>query len=454
MQRVACLFLACLAVAFMFGVSAEESAKAIRIGTFNVDVSPPIGSPVAYAPARSITDPVSARGLVIFGGDRPVVLCAVDFIGISNEGHDAWRRELAGAAGTDSEHVTVHALHQHDGSRCDFTTERILAEHGLGGKFFDNAFLQDAIARTAEAVGEAAAKAQPVTHVGVGQAQVERVASNRRILGEDGKVKIVRFSRAIDPEAIAAPEGTIDPWLKSVSFWNGDEPVAVLTYYATHPQSYYGQGDVTCEFVGLARNARARALGVPHIHFTGAAGNVAAGKYNDGSPEMRPVLASRMEAAMKAAWENTEKTPIAAGDVAWRTRYMVLPIAPHLDGVRHRADLADPSLDAKAKFAAALKLAWLQRCQAALGMDVAALRLGRVWLLHLPGETFVEYQLAAQALRPGDTVCTAAYGDLGPGYIGTEIAYAQGGYETGENASRVARNSERALMDAIAAVLK
>ena len=91
-----------------------------------------------------------------------------------------------------------------------------------------------------------------MTHLGFGQGKVEKVASNRRILGADGKVEIVRFSRTKDPKAIAAPEGVIDPWLKSVSFWNGDRAVAVLTYYATHPQSHYGKGDVTCEFVGLA----------------------------------------------------------------------------------------------------------------------------------------------------------------------------------------------------------
>ena len=120
-----------------------------------------------------------------------------------------------------------------------------------------------------------------------------------------------RSMGGVDSLAIAAPEGLIDPWLKSVSFWNGDKPVVVLTYYATHPQSYYGEGDVTSEFVGLARSAREKALGdLPHIHFNGAGGNVAAGKYNDGSPEMRPILANRMEKAMQQAWEKTSKTTL------------------------------------------------------------------------------------------------------------------------------------------------
>ena len=66
----------------------------------------------------------------------------------------------------------------------------------------------------------------------------------------------------------------------------------------------------------------------------------------------------------------------------------------------------------------------------------------------------VEYQLAAQKLRPRDTVCMAAYGDYGPGYIGTEIAYSQGGYETSPGASNVAPSVERVLMKAIEELLK
>ena len=71
----------------------------------------------------------------------------------------------------------------------------------------------------------------------------------------------------------------------------------------------------------------------------------------------------------------------------------------------------------------------------------------------MPGELFVEYQLAAQAMRPDVEVCLAAYGDYGPGYIGTTIAYTQGGYETSELASRVAPEVEQPLTVALQRLL-
>jgi hypothetical protein len=56
-------------------------------------------------------------------------------------------------------------------------------------------------------------------------------------------------------------------------------------------------------------------------------------------------------------------------------------------------------------------------------------------------------------MRPKSPVLMAAYGDYGPGYIGTAIAYTQGGYETGP-VSRVAPEVEEILMRAMAEVLK
>jgi hypothetical protein len=174
-------------------------ADPLRIGTFEVDVTPPLGSPVAYALTRHIDDPISARGIVLLGAGEPIVLCAVDYLGIANTGYQVWRETLAGATRTQPSRVAVHSLHQHDAPRCDFAVEELLAHHGLGGKRFDVNYLKDVLTRVEQAVRDAAASSQPLTHVGVGKGRVERVASNRRILGPDGTVQIVRWSRTTDP---------------------------------------------------------------------------------------------------------------------------------------------------------------------------------------------------------------------------------------------------------------
>jgi len=449
------LYLWC-AVAFPM-IAAEQASQTgsppggLRIATFDVDATPPIGSLLAYDPVTNHWElGLRARGIVLLGAGDPIVLCAVDWIGIANGGHDAFREALAQAAGTTPERVAVHALHQHDAPDCDFSAEQILKQAGMDTRQFDSSFQRQLLARLAGALRDALPRAQPVSHFGLGAAPVEKVASNRRILGPDGKVRDTRWTATTDPKVRAEPDGVIDPIVSLVSFWNGEQPVAVLSYYATHPQSYYRTGIPNPDFPGIARFLRQ--LAVPealHVHFDGAGGNIGAGKYNDGSPTNRLVLAERVADGMRRAWESTKRQPLAASDVSWAIEPVVLPPAKHLSVEKLEAQLA-----AKDKEFNASRLAWARRCHDGHKIEISCLSLGTARILHLPGELFVEYQLAAKAARPDLFVAMAAYGDYAPWYIGTTVAYEQGGYETSPSASNVAPEVERVLMAAIRKLLQ
>jgi hypothetical protein len=438
--------------------SLADDDATLRVATFRADVTPPLGSALCNGgvkPVMEIVTPLTARGIVLLGSGEPIVLCAVDWVGIANESHDAFRQALAEAAGTNVERVTLHTLHQHDAPGSDFATERLLAQHGLAGIYSNPDFDAESMRRIASAVAESLDAAQAVTHVGLGAGKVDKVASNRRILGPDGRVALQRQSSGgRNPAARAAPEGTIDPLVRLLTFWNADKPVAVLTWYATHPQSYYGRGSVNWDFVGMARETREKALpGVPHIHFDGAGGNVAAGKYNDGSKETRPVLAGRLAEGMRLAWESQKKQPLKATDIGWQVVPVAMPVRDTLVDEQLLAKITNLKLKDRDRVRAARDLTFLRRTVGGHRIPLSCLRIGTARVLHMPGELFVEYQLAAQQLRPNDFVAMAAYGDYGTGYIGTEIAYSQGGYETGI-VSRVAPHVETVLMDAVRQLLK
>jgi hypothetical protein len=130
------------------------------------------------------------------------------------------------------------------------------------------------------------------------------------------------------------------------------------------------------------------------------------------------------------------------------------PPTPHLAMGRLLATLENKAAKVSERAKAANDLVWLRRCQAGDTIDVACLRLGPARVLHLPGELFVEYQLAAQGMRPDLFVAVAAYGDYAPGYIGTEAAYPQGGYETSPASSLVAPGVERVLTDTVRRLLR
>jgi hypothetical protein len=410
---------------------------------------------MAYDPVKRVDElTLRCRGVVLLGSGKPVVLCAVDWIGIANGGHDAFRAALAEAAGTEPGRVAVHTLHQHDAPGCDFTAEKIIKELGVQGYTrFDGGFHRQVIARAADAIRAALPNAQPVSHYGYGEAVVKDVASNRRVeRSPAGKVGRMRGSSCKVEELRALPEGLIDPVVSLLSFWNGDKPVALLSFYACHPQSYYRLGIPSPDFPGIARFIRGQDVNMAlHVHFNGAGGNVAAGKYNDGAQANRMILATRLANGMREAFEKTAKHPLAAADIGWDSVAVTLPVAPHLNEADLTAKLKETA--AKGYISYADQLAWLRWSREGNQIDIRCLRVGDTRLLQMPGELFVEYQLAAKKMRPDLHVMMAAYGQYGPGYIGTAAAYPEGGYETGPTSSNVAPEVEPVLMGAMKTLL-
>ena len=439
----------------LFGLPADLSRAAgpISVGTFAVDATPPVGSPLAYDPMKEAVMPLSCRGIVLLGPDEPIVMCCVDWIGISNDGNKLFRQSLAEAAGTTVQRVAIHTVHQHDAPRMDFSAEEIMAKLGASGEMFNVEHARSVIDSASKAVAEAVKQAQPVTHIGLGQGVVEEVASNRRIQGPDGKVMWTRYTSGASQERNReAPVGIIDPMVKLVTFFHRDEPLVTLSYYACHPQSYYRTGGANPDFPGIARGMREKATETLHVHFNGAGGNIGAGKWNDGSPPYRQILADRLAAGMEKAWDSMSRSPVDADDLGWGVEPAALPLGEHVVVEELEKRLADP--ETKDKPGVAKVLTWARRCQAGDTVDIQCLRIGTARVLHMPGELCVEYQLAAQEMRKDLFVAMAAYGEYATGYICTEIAYTQGGYEASKGASHVAPQVESVLTEAMRKLLE
>lgn len=402
-----------------------------HVAFFRVDATVPIGHPLCggwIKPAVAITEPLYAHGMVLLGDEAPVVHCAIDWTGICNEAHVAFRHAIAKAAHTTPERVALHAVHQHNAPFVDLVAQRIVSEHKDLSPIVDEAWFDDVIKRVAAAVNDGMGKTEPATHLGLGLGKVEKVASNRRLLGPDGKIAGWRGSSCKDAKLRDEPEGLIDPWLRSVSFWNDKKKLGTLSYYATHPMSYYGDGMVTSDFVGMAREARTKEEGTLNAYFTGCAGNVAAGKYNDGDHANRFLLARRLCDGMAAAENAAELRPV--GGWRWRWEAVQLPPRSHVTNEQLKAAVADAKRSAALRGRAALQLAYGMRWQARTAIELTCLHFDNgVDLLGLPGECFIEHQFHAQQQDPKRFVAVAAYADGGPWYVPTAKAYDEGGYE-------------------------
>jgi hypothetical protein len=226
--QIAVIFSTMCSVAF-----GQAQPPEFRVGKFSADVTIPLGHRcmgILPTKAKVIEDPLEARGFVLLGGEQPVVLVAVDWCELRNGAYDQWRDALAKAAGTTRERVLVSCLHQHDAPVCDSRAQDLLDQVGLKNELYDREFHAACLERVSLAVTECLKKTRPVTHIGLGQAKVEKVASSRRVVTGNGKIDFNRYSSSGgDSFHSTAPDGLIDPYLKTVSFWNGDEPLLAIS---------------------------------------------------------------------------------------------------------------------------------------------------------------------------------------------------------------------------------
>ncbi len=393
-----CLWTAILGTSCASAVASADSGR-LRLAAFSCDVTPPRGIRLYVKPLVTVEHALLAKGIVLENGRQRYVLCAVDWCILSGNDYLMFRTALGQGAETPVSHVAVQTVHQHT------------APLGIGTPEFGKQVTR----RLAAAVQQATKRLEPFDAIGTGQARVDRVAAIRRVNTQDGTIR-TRWSACRDSDLRAMPEGRIDPMLKTITFFQGKRPLVRLHYYATHPQTYYREGRASYDFVGMAREKLEQEENVFQIYFSGCSGDVTAGKYNEGTPKDRAALAERLLAGMKAAVAATKVSP--AGHVRWR----VVPVA-----FTSKTGTKMPPI------------------------ELCSLQLDNTYMLNLPGEPMVEFQLFAQRALPSAFVAVSGTGDHQTGYICTEKAFEEGGYEP--KSSALAPRSEKTLKDAIQRLL-
>src|ERR1035437_3167168 len=349
----------CLVVWFAWSAAAAP----LRVATFRCDVTPWPGEALVWtAKLVKVEEPLLAKGIVLEDGTNRYVLCAIDWCLLANDSELSFRKALATAAGTDPVRVAVQCIHQHAAPYADEGAHRLLDAAPTPLPHLSPKYLDAVRALLAGAAQEAVTHLEPFDRVGIGQAKVERVASARRIRDEKGQMLTHWSSSAKDPKMAAAPEGPIDPWLKTITLARGNKPLVRLHYYATHPQTFCCDGRASADFVGLAREAVERQDKVFQIYFTGCSGDVTAGKYSDGSPQAQAELAQRLKAGMLASIAKTRYAP--AKQLVWRTQLVALPLRGAKDQVtaQSRAWLEKPGqADSLRVYEGAMRLSFIER---------------------------------------------------------------------------------------------
>ena len=404
-----------------------------KLGHFKIDATIPLGHRcmgILPAKSKSISDGLELHGFVLLGQEPPIVVVAIDWCEIRNQSYDTWRSRLAKVAGTQPERVLISSLHQHDAPVIDSGAQDLLDQVGLHNELYDRSFHEEVLTRAEHALSAAIEDAQPVTHVGYAQSVVSDVASNRRIVDGSGNVSFSRGSSSgRDPIFKQAPEGLIDPMMRTISFWSQNQCLVEYHAYATHPMSYYGRGEVTSDFVGLARKRLARLDRSIHpIYASGCSGDVTAGKFNDGSPEAREDLTRKIYEAMLANRKGVKKE---SAPETWGFRNLPLELTySHAEPLQKEAMervLQDGSMAIEKRILAAMGLASWHRVQVRKQpIDTPCVDLGIARMVLFPGESFVGYQHIAQEASGALPLLPVGYGECWTGYVPTDAAFKDG----------------------------
>jgi len=442
-QRFFFQFVAIGVLAFsLSGLLKAETPAVLKIVTFKVDVTPPIGDPLAYDPNDKVDTPIYVSGIVLDDGTTRAVWVSCDYIYICGESYVTWTEVIARQAGTARDNVFLHSVHQHDSIR--WAPEYNPREGEDGTLVVKPEYCEKSLHDVSEGIAQAVSGPwQSVGKLLTGETRVGGLAANRRLVDEKGKFAATRFSGKNPPELQAYPVGKIDPILRTVCFENSEgQRIVALHFYATHPMAAYRRKMVSTDVPGRAlRHVAENDSSVPlNIYWTGCGGDVTFGKYNlTSDAQSIERLGKRLGDGMLRNLQRLDEQPL--GSLVVKRVVFDVPFDPAIRPVSEFT--GEPALERR------YLLETLDRWRKS---SVARLSIGpKVHLLSFEvGEVFVDYQLYAQLLIPEHFLATAAYGNGIYWYIPTRAAFEEnGGYETSHRACFVAPEIDEEIRNAL-----
>jgi neutral ceramidase len=432
----------------------------LSVGYGEADLRAPLGGSMpGYFQDRKATDeldPLMAKAVVLRLGDTQGALVALDLIGLAADEVAACRAAVARATGLTPAHIWIHATHTHTGAlvprRLTSDSESIVPNLYPG--IVDRAWVSQLPERVAEAVKSAQTSARE-SSTELAQTRAQGLAFYRRFQMKDGTV---RTNPGRNNPDVVKPAGEVDPTLTVLRFTAAK---ALVVLFGLHPD-VIGGSRYSADYPGH-QTARVREhLGQEwNILFLNAAcGNINHIDVSNANQRNGPEESTRIGRALGdsvlRALERPEPLMIDRLTFAARTVSSRLRNVPE-DELKEAERLLkeDPakaqSFNGLFAPAAVILGRTKDREQPA---EIAALRLGPIGLVGMPGEIFVELAREVQHESPLDPTRVIGLTNGALGYIPHAAAYAEGGYESGYRSARFEARTGHRWAEAAVALLK
>jgi neutral ceramidase len=403
-----------------------------RAGAAMAEITPPLDVGILmssvereWAPFKGVRRPLHARVVVIEGREnathiRRVAIVALDLLGLCSEslgGYTRFKDRIASAAdaGLTSEQLILTSTHTHSAPASLALTDLYCTE--AFQSWADR--LGDQIAY---ALRQAVANMCPCRLV-AGMTQVPGLTIFRRIKTVDG---IVLSHPPPPEERVLSREGPVDESVHVMAVLDEEgEPIALLVNAACHPVHEMCIPWISPDYPGeMSLALESRFPKAVALFLNGAAGNLNPSTVSGGA-QRAIEHGQRLAAAVIGSLAQSYR--VEGDDIRLVRRTLALPT--------RSADSESVSVP--------------------LPADIVALRAGSIAFLFLPGEIFVEIGLAIRARSPFTFTAVVGFAEDYIGYVPTDEAFEEGGYELGPGAwAKVERGSADLIEKTASALLE
>jgi len=449
-------------------------SQPLQIGVAETTINPRMGMQIdgnigAYRPAQFIMSDLYARAIVFQQGERRFLLLVVDLLAVTREWTEAIRACAAADFGFDPDAVAVHAIQNHSSPSLGqiMLTERLEATRKYPWiRGSDPAYGPLVLAKIKPLIAEALAGLQPVRMV-FGSAMEARVSFNRRVAYRDGTSEMgVRKPGALYREGPSDPE-------VGVALFTTDslQTLACLLHHTCHPVHWNPHNGIQSDWPGawVAQVRRELLPTAVPLVINGCSGNVHHGDplnpHREDTPQsMAAMLTDAVRTALVGPYLTDDAPVLDYRTVRFGLPYREFPEEIFTDAARFIAEHPEPlwTDETHTRFewdwhfaASLLDVQEELATHAEFEYEIQALRVGDLAILTLPGEPFVEAQLAIKQASPATRTFVAHMSNRYVGYIPTPEALARGGYETRAcQGSKLAPEALQMITDRSVALLR
>lgn len=375
-----------------------------------------------YRSSQGVLDDLYAKALVLETKEHLAAIIVIDCVDLQRHMVETIRQRVNNHTHIPESHIMVSATHTHTGGP---------VKAGFAGDENEE-YIQFLIKKSADAA-ILAFRDRKAARIGFGKGLEKDISFNRRYYMKDGKV---RTNPPVGDPDMDRPEGPIDPEVLVVRIDDMDgKPIGVVSNFALHLDTVGGV-EYSADFAGEISHQVKKTLGTDcvSLFMLGACGNINHVDVSGRIPRTvkQHIRLGRILAAEIMKVHCKIQTELNLSLKVEQTAFPIKLREPSKEQLSWAEEWLATDQGKKLERVMAQQIQILASKQEDLRRDIElqAFCIGEMAMVGLPGELFVEFGLQIKEESPYvftliNQLCNAS----GNGYICTEAAHQNGGYE-------------------------